>query len=219
MGRSRQTTPSEPCLARRRDVFWPRGPWRSLIALVGLLALAANTSARAQNATWSATPGSGNFNTGANWSPAIVPTGVATFGASSVTGLSLSSNTTIGGWTFNAGNYVITNPGYAFIDLTFDGAGITINGGGVTIVQNGFLNFDNSSTAGGAVILNGYMLNFNDTSSAGAANITNGGQLAFNNAASAGSANIVNNNTLSFVGASTAGAANITNNENVYFSN
>src|SRR5258705_1193833 len=42
-------------------------------------------AAHAQDATWLATPGSGVWNTAANWTPATVPTGIATFAGSNTT--------------------------------------------------------------------------------------------------------------------------------------
>jgi autotransporter-associated beta strand protein len=218
---SRLTTTGERRFARRRKVFWLRGPWRclppstrknhraALIALVGLMALAANSSPRAQNATWLATPGSGNFNTGANWSPAIVPTGVASFNASSITALSLSSSTTIGGFTLNAGasSYVfaLSFPRV----LTFTGAGITINGGAATINNGGTVNFDNTSSAGSATINNHDGLFFNNNSTAGAANIANTNTVSFSGASSAGAATISSDNLLEFSTHSTAGNSTI----------
>src|SRR5262245_2651947 len=85
------------------------------------VALLAAMPAYAQDATWSQTPGSGNFNTAANWTPATVPTGTAFFGASTTTSLSFSANTTVGRFTFNAGA-----PAYTFtvpspFSLTFNG--------------------------------------------------------------------------------------------------
>ena len=99
-------------------------------------------TAQAQDATWSATPGSGDFNTAANWTPVGVPTGTASFATSTVTNLSFSTNTTLGGWTFNAGaaNFVFTNP--VGQDLTFTGAGILINGGTQSITNNANLFFE-----------------------------------------------------------------------------
>src|SRR5262245_355891 len=109
---------------------------------------------RAQDATWLQNPGSGDYNTAANWSPASVPTGTAFFGTSAITALSISAparNTTVGGWTFNAGasNYTFTvdNSGQV---LVFTGAGIVINGGSATITDNFALQFLGSSTAGSA---------------------------------------------------------------------
>ncbi|WP_245331946.1 hypothetical protein [Bradyrhizobium sp. NAS80.1] len=78
------------------------------------------TATQAQDATWLANPGSADFNAAANWSPATVPTGTAFFGTSSTTNLSFSAfNTTIGGWTFNAGasDYTFTAGGGFFHQL------------------------------------------------------------------------------------------------------
>ena len=85
------------------------------------------------DATWLANPGSDDFNTAANWTPATVPTGTAFFDTSNTTNLSFSTNATIGGWTFNAGasNYTFNNTTH----LEFDGAGIVINGGSATITN------------------------------------------------------------------------------------
>jgi autotransporter-associated beta strand protein len=166
-------------------------------------------SAAAQNATWLANPGSSDFDTSTNWSPAVVPTATAFFDTSSQTTLSFSANTTIGGWTFNAGASSYTFSSGA--DITFTGTGIVINGGGAAITNNSLLRFLNSSTAGSASITNNGTgtVNFNDSSTAGGANITNEGLLNFNNAASAGSAFIANDGNLNFSGTSTAGNAQI----------
>src|SRR5258708_4962325 len=72
-----------------------------LLAFSALCVVAA--PALAQDAPWLAAPGSGNFNTAANWTPATVPAGTASFGLSSTTGLSFSANTAIGGWAFKPG--------------------------------------------------------------------------------------------------------------------
>src|SRR5688572_2608954 len=80
-----------------------RGPQAGGLTLLACVALAAAPPAAAQNATWLLNPGSGNFNTAANWSPPTVPTGTAFFGVSNTTALSFSQETTVGGWTFNAG--------------------------------------------------------------------------------------------------------------------
>ena len=131
-----------------------------LLTTTATVALLAALPARAQNATWNnpatvAGPVAGtfNFNANANWSPATVPTGTALFGTSTTTALSISTNTTIGGWTFNVGasNYTFTTNGRI---LTFNGAGIVINGGSATITNNGILDFNNTSTAGNATITN-----------------------------------------------------------------
>jgi autotransporter-associated beta strand protein len=179
--------------------------------------------AAAQDATWNnpatvAGPVAGtfDFNANANWTnPATVPTGTAFFSTSSTTALSFSANTTIGGWTFNAGasNYAFTN-GHIF---AFAGAGIVINGGSATITNNFGLHFFNTSTAGSATITNNSGLAFHNTSTAGSAIITNNAFLNFVDTSTAGSATIANNNDLEFFNASTAGSAAITNNAVLFF--
>jgi autotransporter-associated beta strand protein len=175
------------------------------------------TPSHAQDATWLASPGSGDFDTGANWSTATVPTGTAFFGTSSTTGLSFSQNpTTVGGWTFNAGasNYTFTNGNV----LNFTGAGIVINGGSATIISNSILTFQNSSTAGSATITNNVDgLFFFNSSTAGSAAITNSGGLHFGDTSTAGSASITNNLNTTFQNTSTAGNATITNNSTLTF--
>jgi autotransporter-associated beta strand protein len=191
--------------------------WASrAVALVAAVTVLATAAARSQNATWLTNPGSNDFDTGANWTPATVPTGTAFFGTSAVTGLTFSAaTTTIDGWTFNPGasNYTFTNGQ----DLVFNGAGIVINGGSATLVNANTVNFNNSSTAGAAAIINNFDIEFNNNSSAGTANITNNSGLDFNNNSTAGNATI-NNNTfgaaVAFGTGSTAGSATINNNIN-----
>ncbi len=187
-----------------------------VVALLAGTALCA-TAARAQNATWSTNPGSSDFNTAANWTPATVPTGTAFFGTSNTTTLSFSATTSLGGWTFNAGasNYTFNNTQA----VTFTGAGIVINGGSAIITNNfpGDLFFSNSSTAGSATITGDGGVEFNDNSTAGSAVITNNdGRLTFSNNSTAGSATISNNffGSLNFNDSSTAGSATITINNN-----
>jgi len=106
-----------------------------LLTTAAAAALLAAIPAHAQDATWSTAPGSSDFNTAANWTPPTVPTGTAFFGASNITSLSFSANTTVGGFTFNPGAlaYAFTVP--SPFSLTFNGAGIS--GGDVTIINNG----------------------------------------------------------------------------------
>jgi outer membrane autotransporter protein len=195
-----------------------RGPvlQRTLAALVAGTCLGGG-AAQAQDATWLLNPGSGDFNTASNWSTGSVPFGTATFGVSNTTNLTVSTNTPVGGWTFNAGasDYSFTNTAAGIGQtLDFTGAGIVIHGGSVTIANNGDLRFFGSSTAGSANITSGIILEFNDTSNAGNATITNeaGGLLLFRNSSTADSATITNNGTLVFAHASTAGSATIINN-------
>ena len=100
-------------------------------AIGGLLYV---SPAHAQDATWLATPGTGSFNTAANWDTATVPTGTAFFGASDTTSLSFSTHTLVGGLTFNAGAsaYTFTNDQ----TVQFNGAGIVVNGGSAAITNN-----------------------------------------------------------------------------------
>jgi autotransporter-associated beta strand protein len=127
------------------------GRMAALLATTALVAVAAlPDAARAQDATWLASPGSGDFNTAANWNSAAVPTGTAFFGASSDTNLSFSAPFTIvGGWTFNAGA-----PAYTFTNdqiFQFTGAGI-VNSGSASITNTRGLLFSGASTAGSATI-------------------------------------------------------------------
>lgn len=187
--------------------------------------IAASSLAAAQDATWLLNPGSGNFNTGANWSTGTVPTGTAFFGLSNVTALSNSLNTTVGGWTFNVGasNYTFTTPNNR--SVTFNGAGIVVNGGSITIDNNNTFTFNNASSAGNAVIANTAAIGndrnliFNDTSTAGNAVITNNNNLDFNDSSTGGSATITNNDVADFNDSSSGGTASITNNDQLNFRN
>src|SRR5438876_12131007 len=76
-----------------------------LLTTTAAVALLAAMPARAQDATWSTTPGSSDFNTAGNWTPATVPTGTAMFGASTLTALTFISGAvnSLRGFTFYAG--------------------------------------------------------------------------------------------------------------------
>src|SRR5215207_2129944 len=148
------------------------GGKRLRVALLASTALvAAGSPAAAQDATWLNAPGSGNFNTGANWDTATVPTGTAFFDTSGTTALSIAASASLGGWTFNPGASA-----YSFTNgqtLQFNGAGIVINGGSATIANSGNVSFRNTSTAGNATFTNSGLLRFFETSTAGRATITN----------------------------------------------
>ncbi|HRQ89460.1 MAG TPA: autotransporter domain-containing protein, partial [Bacteroidia bacterium] len=163
------------------------------LALAMLVAASVGTVS-AQDATWLANPGTGDFNTAANWSGGSVPTGTAFFDASSTTSLTFSlSITSIGGWTFNAGAgaYTFTNAvGQA---ISFTGGGIVVNGGSATIVNNSSVQFNNNSTAGDAAITNDGGLYFDNSSTAGNAAITNNQWVYFLNNSTAGNARLINN--------------------------
>ena len=119
-----------------------------------------------------------------------------------------SADTTIGGWTFNAGapDYTFTNDH----NLAFTGAGIS--SGAPAIINNSTMSFDNTGGAGSASINNNLFLNFFDGSTAGSAAINNSGTVSFFGNSNAGNASIVNEGTLVFDGRSTASNAAITNN-------
>jgi autotransporter-associated beta strand protein len=200
-------------MKRRAGRSYARLRIAALLACVSLSAI----EARAGSATWNLN-GTGDYNTATNWTPNTVPNtaaDTATFATSNQISASFSANTTVGGWTFNAGasNYAFTN---AFV-LTFSGAGIVINGGSASITTNNTLSFVNSSTAGSATITNnaGSLLQFLDSSTAGSATITNnaGSLLRFLDSSTAGSATITNTffGLLQFNNSSTAGSATITN--------
>ncbi|MES5483026.1 autotransporter domain-containing protein [Bradyrhizobium sp. INPA03-11B] len=190
---------------------------RALLAGVVVIWAAPVMAAPVADATWSTTPGSGDFNTATNWNPNFVPTGTAIFDTSTITSLSFSAATQLGGFTFNPGASA-----YSFSNnqtLVFTSAGIVINGGSAFISNNpgGILQFSNASTAGSAVITNasggGRGLVFTDNSTAGNAVITNSSALAFLGAATAGGASITNIGTggVLFLNTSTAGNAVLTN--------
>jgi autotransporter-associated beta strand protein len=201
--------------AMQGDRSRPRRASRVVACVLAGIALCTVT-AQAQDATWLDNPGSSDFDTPTNWTPATVPTGTAFFGTSTVTGLTFATSTTIGGWTFNAGasNYTFSSPNYPE-SLIFNGAGIVINGGSATITNNGVLEFLNASSAGSATIANTEDLEFLNSSSAGSATITNGGAIGtiffFADNSTAGTATITNNGFLNFSGNSSAASAVITN--------
>jgi autotransporter-associated beta strand protein len=176
----------------------------ALLATTTLVAAAAllPDAAHAQEATWLASPGSGDFNTAANWSPAAVPTGTTFFGTSDVTSLSFSAGlTTIGGWTFNSGASAYTFTNGQAVDFT--GAGIIIHGGSASITNSDSLIFNNRSTAGSATITNtgGGSIAFSDTSTADSATITtsSGGGTFIADSASGGTARFILLNSNGFL--------------------
>ena len=194
---------------------------RALLTGVVLIWAAPVAAAPVADATWSTTPGSGDFNTATNWTSGFVPTGTAFFGPSTITSLLFTANTTLGGFTFNPGAFAYSFSNSQVLDFT--SAGIVINGGSATITNSNAINFLNASTAGGATITNNSagstsfgVFRGADTASAGTANITNNsrGSTYFLAHTTAGSATITNNdngNTYVF-DASSAGSATITNN-------
>jgi autotransporter-associated beta strand protein len=195
-----------------------------MLATTAAVALLGAMPARAQDATWSTAPGSSDFNTAANWTPATVPTGTAFFGASTITGLTFNPGAvnSLGGFTFNAGA-----PAYSFTltsasTLTFVGAGIVNNSSNAPsffVPTNSLLAFTNSSTAGNAIIVNSgttAVTQFSGSSTAANATITNdnNGFTSFNGTSTAANATITSGGGgfVSFLNSSTAGNATLTAN-------
>ena len=125
----------------------PRGA-RAAALLAGIC-LAAG-AAQGQDASWIGSGGVfADWNTAANWSPATVPAGTATFTSSGTTTTQIrtSASTVVNALQFDAGA-----PAYRFDfsqPLTVAGAGFTGNSGVATMTA-GSLNFLNSSSAGSA---------------------------------------------------------------------
>jgi len=152
-----------------------------LLTTTAAVALLAALPARAQDATWLVNPGSGNFNTAANWTPATVPTGTAFFGPSNTTLIAFQpfTTTSIGTLQFNA-----NAPAYSFI--TSDGITTSISITGTGIVNG-------SSNAPTFIIGNQANIFFRNASTAGNATIiTNaGGLTAFVDSATGGNARFI----------------------------
>jgi autotransporter-associated beta strand protein len=156
-----------------------------LLTTTAAVALLAATSAHAQNATWSTTPGSSDFNTAANWTPPTVPTGTAFFGASNTTSITFQpfTTTSIGTLQFNPGApaYSFSTFPALFTSISITGAGI-VNGSSnaptFIIGNQANIFFRNASTAGNAIIITnaGGLTAFVDSATGGDARfITNAG--------------------------------------------
>jgi autotransporter-associated beta strand protein len=154
-----------------------------LLTTTAAVALLAALPARAQDATWSTAPGSSNFNTAANWTPATVPTGTAFFGASNTTSIAFQAFTTtsVGTLQFNPGA-----PAYSFTTENGFSTSISITGTGIV---------NNSSNAPTFIIGNQANIFFRNASTAGnAIIITNaGGLTAFVDSATGGNARFITN--------------------------
>ena len=189
-----------------------------IFAVLGLM-LCIHTSF-AGNATWDLNPGSGDWNTAANWTPATVPNGsadTATFAVSNTTAISISANTIVDGITFAPGASSFTITASPFFALTISGAGITNNSGTTQnfVATRNFsfpeqIVFTNNATAGTSTIFTnnngiggfgGGITIFLDTSTAGNATFINmsgtvsgpfQGGTEFKGSSTAGSATIIN---------------------------
>jgi autotransporter-associated beta strand protein len=175
-----------------------------LVLLVGVCL--GTVAAHAQDATWLLSPGSGNFDSAANWSPSTVPTGTATFGLSTTTTITFSSPiTSVGTLVSNAGA-----PAYSFnLSASFLESFLDITGNGIvnnssnrpnfSVGTFGQLTFEGvSSTAANSTITNsggGAGTSFFSTSTAANSTITNnsGGDTVFFNSATGGQARFITN--------------------------
>ena len=169
-------------------------------------------AAEAGSATWDLNPGSNDWNTATNWTPATVPnatTDIATFDASNTTGVLTSANVELASLVFDAGA-----PSYSIavdrgLDLTFwvrvamtAGVPHTFTGGGFT--------FNESSSAGNNVSYGPPSggcctgsLSFNDNASAESASFTNTGMDFFDSASA--DHGVFTNASVDFHNNSTAG--------------
>jgi autotransporter-associated beta strand protein len=147
-----------------------------LLMTTAAVALLAAMPAYAQDATWSQTPSSGDFNTAANWTPATVPTGTAFFGASNTTSITFQPfiTTSIGTLQFNPGApaYSFSTSPFLFTSISITGAGIVDSSSNApTFIVNNQANifFRNASTAGDAIIIttNGGLTGFVDSATGG----------------------------------------------------
>ena len=139
-------------------------------------------AAHAWNATWRVNPGSTDWNTAANWTPVLVPTGTATFGASHTTKITFSMNASVGTLLFNTGA-----PAYSF---TLSGVSLTINEAGIVNDSSNAPAFTVSAPACSTAALT-----FMGGSSAADAAITSnsGGETVFSNTSTGGNARFITN--------------------------
>ncbi|WP_445221575.1 autotransporter-associated beta strand repeat-containing protein [Bradyrhizobium sp. Pa8] len=205
-----------------KDYFGRRRSLRAALLASTALALAWTlpaTPARAQDATWLASPGSNTYNTGSNWSTGSVPTGTAYFGTSSQTNLTLATPVSVGKWYFNVGasSYTFNIPNGS--GLSFTDGGMVLWGGSSTINNSGGLNFYNSSVSRGTIINNDF-LTFWGMSAAGQGTITNNHILSFNGNTFSGGTTIINNHVMAYQENSFAGfGTSLTNNSYLEFRN
>ena len=172
--------------------------------------------ALAQDATWLASPGSSDFNTAANWTPASVPLGIATFGNSAIPTLTFSGSRNLDAFQFDAGG-----PAYTFnltsgFGLQFGGDGIVNNSSNAPTfnVDSSPLSFNNASSAGNAIInVTAGTVQFLGNSTPGAAqfNAANAGAVFdFSGTIGPGSPGLISAGSISGAGAFYLGANTLT---------
>ena len=170
----------------------------SAIILLGTVA------AHAQDAAWLPAPLTGDWNTGTNWTPNIVPTGTATFDVSNKTTVTFSSpNTSVSTLLFNtaAPAYTFNLSGSSRFNITAGGIVNNSSNGQIFTVSSVALPLavlSINGIAGNATIINNNLgeTDFVGLGSAGTANITtnSGGITTFQQQSTGGTANITTNN-------------------------
>lgn len=137
----------------------------------GAFLLLANPALRAGSATWNLNPGSSDWNTPTNWTPATVPNGPAdsaTFGSSNLTAITASSDIELDGMLFLPGASAYTFALGRSVHFTFSGTGIINNSGQSQAFHPHQLIFSNGAGAGSQCVITGDA-DFTDDSSAGEA--------------------------------------------------
>ncbi|MCA0248161.1 MAG: autotransporter-associated beta strand repeat-containing protein [Proteobacteria bacterium] len=183
-------------------------------ALTGAAVL--TTYAVAQDATWKTNPNTSWFGDSSNWSTNTVPTGVASFGQSTISSIINDNDRSIGTIQFNADARAYNFDFYGGSTFTFTGGGIVNNGSQAQSirVQNVNLLFQNAASAGNNLItydLNSSLgkIEFSGTSTAGSANFTSSfsGLLVFKDSASGGTAALTGDSStvLDITGLTTGG--------------
>ena len=183
---------------------------RIFLVAVSLIAVQV---AQGASSTWNLNPTSGDWNTAANWTPAIVPNApdaTAIFDISNTTNLSLSGGAVVGEIIFNPGAsaFTITAPDLMSDVLSIVGTGLS-NQSGIeqTLVAPKFgefslglptLIFKGNALAGDLIILTTTPrggIRFQDNSSADRANIVGVAEsvIVFSNSSNADSATITAN--------------------------
>jgi len=209
-----------------------------LSALVLLLTI---HSGQGGSATWKSSPFTNDWNTAANWTPATVPNGssdVATFGASSLTGVSLSASVEVAQIVFSAGTSAFTLSVQPSVILTLSGVGVTNNsgvtqnfspptggsGGTIFFLNNAKAGTDNVYTLHSTVTQPGFLTFANTASADNATIIDHGGTydtggVLFEHSSTAGNATFILDGgpdgleiggSLSFESSATGGSAKIT---------
>ena len=186
------------------------------------LILACASRAPGQVSDWNAHSG-GDWFTASNWD-AGAPNGssvTAAFNSSVNSPVTLDAPVTLSELSDNAGAPLTLSLNSLGEGLVLEGAGLA---GGSTsslslINGNGFLSFNNYSSAASAGISNSFIIQFSDSSTAGQASLDNigSGEIVFTGSSSAGNASLANQGTLFFQSNATTGNATLLNTNSLVF--